>query len=105
MHKRLWLFLILYLAGIAMSPVLAGESLPGKKTLLYSLEEGNLAKGQYEWQEKLPDFYSGDATIRPRPVGSYFSIPSARLEATQNNGGSHRPLYVLFHAFLFYELS
>jgi hypothetical protein len=107
MHKRLWIFLTLYLAGMAMSPLLASDALHAKKTFLYSFEEGSFleTEGQYEWQDQLPDFLNGGLAHRFDLREILFFSHSVGLEATQNIEAKPCPLYLLFQALLFYELS
>jgi hypothetical protein len=105
MHKRLWIFLTLYLAGLAMSPILAGESLPGEKTFFCSFEEGNLGEGQYKWQEKLPDFSYGSPVHFKSHHQFFPQTEPANLGSTQNTAGQACPLFLLFHALIFYELA
>lgn len=107
MNKRFLLFLILYLTGMAMSPILAGHSFHAKKTLLCSLEESGLSEleSQYKWQDKLPDRSFGGLEHRFQFSGILFFISPAKSKATQNKEGNTCPLYILFHALLFYELS
>ncbi len=107
MQKRLLFFLILYLTGMAMSPILAGEALPGKKNFLYSLEEGGLGEGEnlHEWSEKLPDFPSLSSAHRFNRSDFFSFFQSTGLVATQSTEGCSCPLYLLFQSLLFYDHS
>ena len=58
MYKQLLLLFVFYLAGVAASPLLAGEELNAGKSQFYSFGEDSMERleGFGELSHKLPEF-------------------------------------------------
>lgn len=109
MYQKLIIFFLLYLAGGILSPALASVELELGKNLLYALAEDVAGEGTSldELLKQLPDFDGDDIC----PAFASSRLISTRLDDALIFTGSHslcfqvvsRPLYLLFHSFLFYD--